>query len=140
MSRDLDKKVSQKKFILSTFKKEIMDFMKFIIKILPDFHELKTLKNILDLMCKFNTVKLLNIWCTYIALPYKDLIIKGDFNYFENKNYKNDVVDLGEEQANYILQTYDKMRTKISKVSKDDKNKAMKFIQRLSAMSVKYYN
>ena len=140
MSRDLDKKVSQKKFILSTFKKEIMDFMKFIIKILPEFHELKTLKNILDLMCKFNTVKLLNIWCTYIALPYKDLIIKGDFNYFENKNYKNDVVDLGEEQANYILQTYDKMRTKISKVSKDDKNKAMKFIQRLSAMSVKYYN
>ena len=63
MSRDLDKKVSQKKFILSTFKKEIMDFIKFIIKTLPDFHELKTLKNILDLMCKFNTVKLLNIWC-----------------------------------------------------------------------------
>ena len=115
MSRDLDKKVLQKKFILNTFKKEITDFMEFIIKTLPDFHELKTLKNILDITCKFNTIKLLNIWCTYIALPYKDLIIKGDFNYFENKNYKNDVVDLGEEQANYILQTYDKMRSKISK-------------------------
>ena len=117
MSKDLDNKVS-KKFILNTFKKELYDFIEFIIVTLPEFDELKTLKNILDIMCKFNTVKLINIWCSYIALPYKDLIIKGDFNYFENKNYKNDIIDLGEEQQIIYYKHMKKCEEKFQKFQK----------------------
>lgn len=140
MSNEIDNQITKKKFILNSFKKELYEFINFIIKIFPDYDDLKSLKNIIELMTRFNSIKILNIWCTYIALPYSDLIIKGDFNYFENKNYREDVINLGEENSNYILQSFEKMRGEISKASKDDKNKAMKYIQRLSAMSLKYYN
>ena len=134
-----NKKIAQKKFILKTFKNELTNFLNFSEKTLPTFTELKALKNIIDIMLKFNASNIIKIWCQYIAVPYNDVIVKGDFNYFENKNYKNDLKDLGEENANYILTCYDKIRVELSNKSVDKKNKAMQYIQKISNLSIKYF-
>ena len=66
------------------------------------------------------------------------MIVKGDFNYFENKNYKNDLKDLS-ENSEYVLQSYNKMRLSIAKLNKEDKLIAMNNIQILTKLSITYF-
>ena len=125
--------------ILQIFNKEIKLFLKNIIKCFPKEDSIRTFNTFILTFCKYNPVKLIEIWNYYIAIPYIDVIQAGDFNYFENKNYSTDVKDL-KENAEYVLKTYNEMRENISKTSEENKKISMKFIQNLSNLSLLYYS
>ena len=129
----------KKKFIYKTFNTEFTNFLDFIISLFPDKDELKSFKTAITFLIKYNPSKLIYLWNYYVTIPYNDIIQKGDFNYFENKNYSTDVKDL-KENAEYVLKTYNEMRENISKTSEENKKISMKYIQNLSNLSLLYYS
>lgn len=124
--------------ILKIFNKQIQEFFKKIMESLPKEDSVKTLNRIIDTFCKYNPVKLISIWHYYIEIPYYNIIATGDFNYFENKNYSNDLVDL-KGNAEYVLECYNKIRLSISKLDNNIKKIAMQYVQILTNLSKKYY-
>jgi hypothetical protein len=124
--------------ILKTFNRQIQDFLKKLIEVLPKEDNIKTLNTMVNTFCKYNPVKLISIWHYYIALPYFNIISSGDIAYFENKNYSNDLVDL-KGNAEYVLQCYNKVKISISKLDNKIKQSIMQYVQILTKLSKKYY-
>jgi len=127
-----------KTHILKIFKIQLKQFITEVIEWFPEQDDIKSLNTIVLTFCKYNPLKLIEIWNYYISMPYMEMINKGDFNYFENKNYSNDLKDL-KGNAGYVLQSYNKMRTSISKLSNDKKLMAMKYTQILCKLSSIYF-
>ena len=127
-----------KTHILKIFKIQLKQFITEVIEWFPEQDDIKSLNTIVLTFCKYNPLKLIEIWNYYISMPYMEMINKGDFNYFENKNYSNDLKDL-KGNAGYVLQSYNKMRSSISKLSNDKKLMAMKYTQILTKLSSIYF-
>ena len=103
-----------KKFIYKTFNNEFILFLDFLINSFKTNDDIKTLKTTITLLTKYNPIKLIYLFNYYVTIPYDTVIQKGDYEYFENKDYSSDVTDL-KENAEYVLKTYDNMRKTISK-------------------------
>jgi len=127
-----------KTHILKIFKIQLKQFISEIIEVFPNEDDIKSLNTIVLTFCKYNPLKLIEIWNYYIASPYMDMINKGDFNYFENKNYSDDLKDL-KGNSGYVLHSYNRMRSSISKLDNDKKLMAMKYIQILTKLSSIYF-
>ena len=127
-----------KKFIYKTFNNEFILFLDFLINSFKTNDDIKTLKTTITLLTKYNPIKLIYLFNYYVTIPYDTVIQKGDYEYFENKDYSSDVTDL-KENAEYVLKTYDNMRKTISKEPIEKKKISMKFIQNLSSLSKLYY-
>jgi|UniRef100_A0A6C0F6R0 hypothetical protein len=128
-----------KKFIYKTFNNEFILFLDFLINSFKTNDDIKTLKTTITLLTKYNPIKLIYLFNYYVTIPYDTVIQKGDYEYFENKDYSSDVTDL-KENAEYVLKTYDNMRKTISKEPIEKKKISMKFIQNLSSLSKLYYS
>lgn len=124
--------------ILQIFNKEIKLFLKNIIKCFPKEDSIRTFNTFILTFCKYNPVKLIEIWNYYIAIPYIDVIQAGDFNYFENKNYSDDLKDL-KGNNEYILNSYNNLRLSISNLDKKNKLIAMQYVQILTKLSIIYF-
>ena len=124
--------------VLKIFNKEIKDFFKKTLEIFPKEDDIKSLNTIVITFCKYNPVKLIEIWNNYIAIPYLDIIQIGDFNYFEEKNYANDFKDLN-GNSEYVLNSYNKLRKSISTLDGNKKKIAMQYVQILTKLSIKYF-
>lgn len=127
-----------KTHILKIFKIQLKQFISEVIDWFPNEDDIKSLNTIVLTFCKYNPLKLIEIWNYYVASPYLDMIIKGDFNYFENKNYSNDFKDL-KGNSGYVLHSYNRMRSSISKLENDKKLTAMKYTQILTKLSSIYF-
>ena len=128
-----------KKFIYKTFNNEFMLFLNFLIESFKTSDEINTLKTAITLLTKYNPTKLIYLFNYYVTLPYDKIIQKGDYKYFENKDYSADVTDL-KENSEYVLKSYNNMRETIAKEPLKNKKISMKFIQNLSSLSKLYYS
>jgi len=128
-----------KKFIYKTYNNEFILFLDFLINSFKTNDDIKTLKTTITLLTKYNPIKLIYLFNYYVTIPYDTVIQKGDYEYFENKDYSSDVTDL-KENTEYVLKTYDNMRKTISKEPIEKKKVSMKFIQNLSSLSKLYYS
>lgn len=126
-----------KKIMLKTFNKELIEFFNFIYTILPT-EEIECLNTFMTMFIKYNPTQVIYLWEYYVAKPYIDDINKGQLEYFENKDYSNDVRDL-KEDAQYVLESYNNIKNSISKLDKKIKKKTMGYVQRLSKLSLIYY-
>jgi len=122
-----------KKFIYKTFNNEFMLFLNFLIESFKTSDEINTLKTAITLLTKYNPTKLIYLFNYYVTLPYDKIIQKGDYKYFENKDYSADVTDL-KENSEYVLKSYNNMRETIAKEPLKNKKISMKFIQNLSSL------
>ena len=131
----MDKK---KKFIYKTFNNEFILFLNFLINSFKTSDEIKTLKTTITLLTKYNPTKLIYLFNYYVTIPYDKIIQKGDYRYFENKDYTDDVMDL-KDKSEYVLKSYNNLRKTIAKEPIKNKKISMKFIQNLSSLSKLYY-
>lgn len=129
---------NKKKLVLKTFNLQLKKFFTFTDEIMPGNEDIETLNTFVSLLIKCNKKKIIYLWAYYIAGPYLHIIEKGDFKYFEEKDYTQDVKDL-KDNAIYVLNCYNKIKNKISKVDKKYKMEAMNYIQILSRLSIEYH-
>ena len=123
--------------ILKAFNKHLVDFINDIISVFPDNRDLKVTKTALQTWKRINPKSILEIWKTCITDKYKVQIEKGDYGFFINKNYKEDIS--GCDNSSDILTSIEQLRNPISLMSKDNQEKAIKYIQNLTKLSILYY-
>jgi hypothetical protein len=124
-----------KSIILKTFNNHLVEFMDDILLIFPDESELKTANAFLLNLKKINPKSIISTWYESIGLIYYNEIMSGDFEFFENKDYKNDI-----GQTSKIINTVEKIKKNVKTTTDDNKEKAMKYLQNLTKLSMLYFN
>ena len=126
-----------KSSILKAFNNHLFEFIDDLIVIFPDNNDMKTTKTFFEMTKKGNVTLLIKIWFTYVHTPYGELLEQGNLEYFINKDYSEDMVNL--TNARDILSAIDKIRNPIKDMSDSSKENALKYLNNLNKLS-KLYN
>ena len=111
------------------FNEHLLEFLDEIITILPENYDIKTAKSFVTGLKKVNPKKIIESWYQYVTIPYKDIINKGDFAFFENKNYNNEV-------SSDLIKAVDNIKKSVKFLDEENKKKAMKYVQNLTKLSI----
>tara|TARA_E500000178_G_C16621591_1_gene573583 strand:- start:190 stop:600 length:411 start_codon:yes stop_codon:yes gene_type:complete len=135
--------MSNKSIILKTFLKQFSEFLEDIVKIFPDDKEIITAKVYFEGLKKVNPRLLITSWKIIIADNYEEQILDGDFNFFIEKDYKEDIEEVAkrrnwDEDYSYINENIETLRSKIANESEYNKNISMKYLINLTKLSKLY--
>ena len=118
--------------ILKAFTGHLIEFVNEIRNVFPNDSHLRTSGVFLEGLVKINPKSIIIGWKECINDLYKDQILKGDLDYFINKDYNEDFE--GSDNKGKILKTIDSFRDKIRNMGDDNKKKFMKYIQNLTKL------
>ena len=76
------------------------------------------------------------IWKTSVVDVYEEVIMRGDKEYFINKDYSE---DLGEGGTDKMMSVVEDVRVLIRNTSEENKDKAIKYLQNLKKICKLYY-
>ena len=124
------------KTLKELFCNQLLEFMDDILRIFPNNLDLKTGKTFIVGLTKVSKKKLIGIWKTSVVDIYEEAIMKGDKEYFINKDYSE---DLGEGGTDRMMAVIEDVRTLIRNTSDDNKDKAIKYLQNLTKICKLYY-
>lgn len=128
-----------KSSILKAFNSHLMEFLDDCVTIFPGNMDLKTAKTFVSGLKKINPKKLIVTWNKTVTL-YRDPIEKGDFSFFEEKDYNDDFVKNGYgKDTNHFLEIIEKIKNQLKKESENNKKKAIKYVQNLLKLSDMYF-
>ena len=119
---------------VKVFNEHFVDFIKVITDTFPGDMEVITAKNSLLAIKKVNPKIISKIWKLYIADVYGEEIQKGDFNFFIEKNYKEDLEYVGNPDR--IITAINRLREPIRKMDDETRAQTMKYMQNLSKLSL----
>jgi hypothetical protein len=124
--------------LLKTFNDQFMQFTDDIITVFPDDADLRLAKNAFIFFRKANPKVLIDIWHRYVSLKYKDIIQAGDVSFFLEKDYNDDFVYLNEWSAR-TLEGVNRLRAPLKNMNLENQEKAMKYCQNLTSLSLLYW-
>lgn len=127
---------SNQGIILKTFNTQFEGFLNEILEIFPNNVALVTTKNSLLTLKKFNPKLLISVWFRYIWTPYQSDILKGDINFFIEKDYSQDLQNM--DESSRIMKEIDNFRDPIRDMDEQNQQCCMKYIENLSKLSVAY--
>ena len=123
--------------ILPAFNDHFVEFISDIQQVFPENADILAAKNSLLAIRKANPKMIVKIWNDYVVGQYKKEIESGNLSFFIDKDYSQDIADLG--KADQIANAIDRLRNPIKQMSKEDQQKSMKYIQNLTKLSSIYY-
>ena len=123
--------------ILKAFTGHLIEFVNEIRNVFPNDAHLRTSSIFLEGLIKINPKSIIIGWKECVNDLYKDQILKGDLEYFINKDYNEDLE--GSDNKGKILKTIDSLRDKIRNMGEDNKKKSMKYIQNLTKLCNMYF-
>ena len=124
------------KTLKELFCNQLLEFIDDVLTIFPNNLDLKTGKTFIVGLTKVSKRKLIGIWKTSVVDVYEDAIMKGDVEYFINKDYSE---DLGEGGTDKMMSVIEDVRGLIRNTSKENKEKAIKYLQNLTKICKLYY-
>ena len=125
---------------LKAFNNHLKEFITDITTVLPKDSELRTTKFFLEGLIKIKPSQIIKAWKLYIIEPYKLQINKGDYNFFLNKDYTNDIDKTWDDgNGNDILSAISRIRIKLKTLDEIDKKKTIKYVQNLSKLCELYH-
>lgn len=128
--------MSEKSSILKGFNSHFFDFLDDISNIIPENDGILKSKVFFETAKKANPTLLIKCWFKHIYKPYKDIIDKGDLNFFLEKDYVEDVSTMANSEK--IVDGINKIREPIKNMSEINQQHSMKYIQNLSKLSEIY--
>lgn len=128
--------MADKNTILKLFNTHLFEFMDELVVLFPDNLDIKASINIFQMTKTANASLLIKIWFNYVETPYGEILKKGDFDYFLNKDYKEDLVHL--PNAASALRAIDMLRNPVREASDTNKQHSLNYILNLCKMSAAY--
>ena len=122
--------------ILKLFNNHLIDFINDVISIFPNNLDLRTGLTFVEGIKKVNPKKLIQVWKISIMDVYKEQIENYNYDFFLNKDYKE---DLPVDHDNKLVDIIEDIKTLLKNTSKANQTKAMKYVQNLSKMSNLYF-
>lgn len=127
-----------KSTILKAFNNHFFEFIDDMQNVFPENTDISAAKLALSAMRRMNPRLIIKIWYDYVVLKYDDNIQNGDISFFLNKDYSEDLVDMG-SYSNTIISKINVLREPIKNMGEENQEKSMKYIKNLNKMS-KLYN
>ena len=124
--------------ILKAFTNHLKEFASDIQNVFPEDADLKTGIFFLNNLIKINPKAVINGWNYYVNDHYKDEILKGNIDYFINKDYSEDLKDTSNQSK--ILSVIDSFRDKVKHMGHDNQEKAVKYLQNLTKLCNMYFS
>ncbi len=119
--------------LVSVFNNHFEEFVNDIQNVFPEDPDILTAKNALLTIRKANPKLLVKIWKSYVAVPYKDHIEKGDIQFFIEKDYSTDLAR--NDNADKIKESINRLRNPVKMMSNENQAKTMKYIQNLTKIA-----
>jgi hypothetical protein len=119
--------------LVSVFNNHFEEFVNDIQNVFPEDPDILTAKNALLTIRKANPKLLVKIWNSYVAVPYKDHIEKGDIQFFIEKDYSTDLAR--NDNADKIKESINRLRNPVKMMSNENQAKTMKYIQNLTKIA-----
>ena len=130
--------MADKSTILKLFNEHFFEFMDELSIIFPENLDIVASINLFKLTKSANVTLLIKIWYTYVETPYGDILRQDNLDYFLDKDYKDDLVNL--PNAANALRGIDMLRKPIKETSQVNKVHSLNYIKNLCKMSVAYNN
>ena len=126
--------------ILKGFNNHLIEFMNDLCIVFPNDLDIKVSKTTVSALIKFNPSKIIKLWNLHIC-KYSNEIENGNIKYFLNKDYSDDLNNLkNNELSNDASEIIDKFREPVRNMGKENKEKALKYIQNLNKLCKLYFN
>ena len=123
--------------ILKTFNDHFIEFLEDVQSVFPDNVDILTAKNALLTLRKANPVIIIKVWKDYIVLKYNDQIMSDDISFFIDKDYVEDVGEMGSSST--IIKKINILREPVKNMGKENQEKVMRYLKNLTKLS-KLYN
>ncbi len=123
--------------VLKAFNNHFIEFLEDISSIFPNNRDIKKSITALEMLRKTNPRAIVMLWKSNIAVPYHVQIEKGDVSFFLNKDYKNDIKNVGYD-TNEVITIIENLRKDVSEMDESNQKKAMKYVQNLTKLSQLY--
>ena len=125
--------MSNKSAVLKAFNSHFFDFVDDIISIFPENQDISTARTSFETIKRINPTAIIKAWYKFVYLPYTNVIVDGNIDFFIDKDYGDDLATVN--NSNEILGIIDKIRGPIRKMNEANKAHSVKYIQNLSQMS-----
>jgi len=120
--------------VITIFHDHFAEFVDDIQRVFPEDPDILTAQKALGTVRKANPRLLVNIWIKYVANPYSREIEAGDIHFFINKDYTNDLTSAN--NADKIMESINRLRDPIRRMTNDEQKNTMKYIQNLSKLAL----
>ena len=121
--------------VLKAFNNHLLEFIEDVIRIFPENLDIKTGKTFIEGVKIVNPKKIITYWRDNILALYEKEILEGDISFFVNKDYRNDI---GTEVQ--TLKVLEDIRGLVRETTKENKEKAMKYLQNLTKLCKLYFS
>ena len=101
----------------------------------PNKLDIKTGKTFIEGVKRVNPKKIITYWRDNILMLYETEILDGEITFFVNKDYRNDI---GTEVQ--TLKVLEDIRGLVRETTKENKEKAMKYLQNLTKLCKLYFS
>ena len=125
-----------KSLLMNAFNDHFFEFVDDIESVFVNDLSIKKVKSALTLIRKMNPALIIKIWHKYISSNYEKEINDNNINFFIEKDYKNDLVNINSSDS--IMKNIDCLREPIRNMGKENQDKSFKYIQNLCLLSKLY--
>lgn len=129
-----------KKVVLETFNNTFADFLVNLLVVFPDNAYMKKSKTNLKIITGVAPKVVIGVWQKHINSKYYDNILKGEIEYFLEKDFHEDLLVLGTDKSSEVLDFIDKIREPVKNLDTENMETCLKYLQNLSKLSYAYNN
>ena len=132
----MEKESIDKSVYLKAFNNQFVEFLEDIERVIPNNSDVLTAKNALLRLKKANPKLILTMWYKWVAQRFSKEIENGDYNFFINKDYKEEWEGTANEGP--ILEAIERMRSVVEQCDESSKNTALEYVSNLCGLSKIY--
>lgn len=121
--------------LLKVFNNHLVEFLDDVITIFPENTDIQTGRTFIVGIKKVNPKKIIEIWKTYVNDKYIQEINDGNWDFFINKDYTEDL----QYTSSNVVNVINDVKIQLRDTSNENKQKALKYVQNLCKICNLYY-
>ena len=132
----------QKSVLVKVFAEQVEELYLDMLKVYPDNLSMRSGLTIVQQLKKFNPKLMIRSYNETVNQRYYDIIVKGDIDFFMNKNYVDDCENygLGKEEAKSQADWIETIKELARGIGIDNQKKLIKYFQNFSRICKMYYS
>ena len=121
--------------LLKVFNNHLVEFLDDVITIFPENTDIQTGRTFIVGIKKVDPKKIIEIWKTYVNDKYIQEINDGNWDFFINKDYTEDL----QYTSSNVVNVINDVKIQLRDTSNENKQKALKYVQNLCKICNLYY-
>jgi len=129
-----------KSSLLKAFNTHLLELLIDLKTLYPEDINIKTAIKFVEGLKRINPKAIIKGWKGCVNDIYKHQIDKGDFDFFMDKNYENDIGGDLQTSSSQILEAIELIKGKMKLMGSNNKKKTIKYVQNLTKLCDLYFS